>query len=56
MQLDLFGLIAYLGTIVVGVGGALVAVSLGETALAMAVLTGLIGMLVPTPKISKEGE
>lgn len=56
MKLDLFGLIAYLGTITVGVGGALGAVALDADDLAFAVLTGVVGLLIPAPKLLTKGE
>lgn len=56
MRFDTLGLIAYLGAMAIGVGGALGAVALGQPDLAYAVLTGVTGLLVPAPRLLKPVE
>lgn len=51
MKLDTRGLIAYLGALSIGVGGALGAVALGQPTLATTILAGVMGLLVPAPKL-----
>lgn len=54
MQFDTHGLIAYLGALVVGVGGSLGAVALGQPELSYVILAGVTGLLVPAPKLKRE--